>query len=107
MPGIVVDVSACTPWCCEDEANESSEKLLDSAAGLQPLHVPSLWPWELMNAVAVATRRGRIPADRAAHFFDQISAFDFRIASAPSIGDFARLSSLAARRQLTAYDGVP
>jgi hypothetical protein len=58
MDGVVIDVSACMPWCCEDEATDASEKLLQLAASLVPLHVPSLWPWEMMNAVAVACRRG-------------------------------------------------
>ena len=52
MAGFVLDVSACMPWCCEDEATAVSEQLLQRAARREPLHVPSLWPWEIMNAVA-------------------------------------------------------
>lgn len=59
-----------------------------------------------MNAVAVATRRGRIPAGRAGQFFEQIAAFDFRVAPAPSITDFARVSEMASRLRLTAYDAA-
>ena len=106
MDGVVIDVSACMPWCCEDEATEASESLLQLAASLVPLHVPSLWPWEMMNAVAVATRRRRIATERAGQFFEQIAAFDFRVAPAPSITDFARISQLAAAFQLTAYDAA-
>lgn len=97
MDGVVVDVSACMPWCCEDEATQASEELLQFASSLAPLHVPSLWPWEMMNAVAVACRRGRVPAERPVQFFEQLAAFDFRIAPAPSINDFARISQLATR----------
>jgi predicted nucleic acid-binding protein len=92
------------PWCCEDEATPASERMLSWAIDGCHLHVPSLWPWEMMNAVAVAVRRGRITADRTVHFFAQIATFDFRIAPAPSVSDFARLSILASRHQLTAYD---
>jgi predicted nucleic acid-binding protein len=104
MDALVLDVSASMPWCCEDEATPASEKTLAWAIAGSNLHVPSLWPWEMMNAVAIAIRRGRITADRAGQFFAQIATFNFRIASAPDIADFDRLSLLASRHRLTAYD---
>lgn len=104
MAGFVLDVSACMPWCCEDEATAASEELLQRASRREQLHVPSLWPWEMMNAVAVTVRRQRITAERARQFFEQLTAFDFRIAPAPALNDFAELSLLASRHQLTAYD---
>ena len=104
MIGFVLDVSACMPWCCEDEATAASEELLQRASRREPLYVPSLWPWEMMNAVAVSVRRQRVTAERARQFFEQLAAFDFRIAPAPALSDFAALSLLASRHQLTAYD---
>lgn len=104
MDGFVIDVSACMPWCCEDEATESSERLLQHAALRQPLHVPSLWPWEMMNAVAVAVRRKRISDERGADFLGLLSNFDFRVAESPALTDFPRLADLAFHHRLTAYD---
>jgi len=86
------------PWCCEDEATETSEALLQRAARRQPLYVPSLWPWEIMNAVAVSVRRQRITADAAGDFFEQLATFDSHIAAAPVLAEFASLSSLASRQ---------
>ncbi len=106
MPGFILDVSASMPWCCEDEATTASERLLQRAAQRDPLHVPSLWPWEMMNAVAVSVRRQRVTAEWARQFFEQLAQFDFRIAPAPSPATFAALSLLAARHQLTAYDAA-
>lgn len=106
MAGLVLDVSACMPWCCEDEATAASEELLQRASRREVLHVPSLWPWEMMNAVAVSVRRQRVTPERVRQFFEQLSAFDFRIAPAPSIDAFAELSLLATRYQLTAYDAA-
>ena len=60
MDAFVLDVSACMPWCCEDEATSASEQLLQRAALRHPLYVPSLWPWEMMNALAVAVSREQI-----------------------------------------------
>jgi hypothetical protein len=42
MNAFVLDVSACMPWCCEDEATPASERLLQRAALRHPLYVPSL-----------------------------------------------------------------
>src|SRR6266567_4621467 len=104
MDAFVIDVSACMPWCCEDEATAASEQLLQQAALRHRLHVPTVWPWEMMNAVAVAVRRKRIKPDQAAGFLALLSSFNFRIADGPDVADLPRLASLASRYQLTAYD---
>jgi predicted nucleic acid-binding protein len=104
MDAFVVDVSACMPWCCEDEATPASEELLQFAAQRHLLNVPSLWHWEMMNAVAVAVRRRRITAEKATSFLSLLSSFNFRIAAAPDAIEFPRLHELASRHQLTAYD---
>lgn len=70
MSAFVVDVSACMPWCCEDEATPESDQLLQRAAARDPLHVPALWLWEMLNALAVAQRRKRIDAVRASAFLE-------------------------------------
>jgi len=106
MAAFVLDVSACMPWCCEDEATAASEELLWRAARRDVLHVPSLWPWELMNTVAVSVRRQRITAERAQQFFEQLAAFDFQIARAPALTEFGQLSLLASQHRLTAYDAA-
>lgn len=104
--GFVLDVSACMPWCCEDEATVESENLLRMAAGSHILHVPSIWPWEMMNAVAVSVRRRSITEQRAALLFEQLSSFEFRVAPGPALAEFARISALASSHRLTAYDAA-
>jgi Arc/MetJ-type ribon-helix-helix transcriptional regulator len=49
MKAFVLDVSACMPWCCEDETTRASEEMLDWAREGSELHVPSLWGWEILN----------------------------------------------------------
>jgi predicted nucleic acid-binding protein len=63
-------------------------------------------PGRSLAAIFMCLRfgRGRITADRTRQFFAQIATFDFLIAPAPSVADFARLSLLASRFQLTSYD---
>ncbi|MFN7935055.1 MAG: type II toxin-antitoxin system VapC family toxin [Bryobacteraceae bacterium] len=104
MDAFVIDVSACMPWCCEDEATPASEQLLQLASQSHTLYVPSVWPWEMMNAVAVAVRRQRIKPEHAVSFLGLLSSFDFRIEESPKVADLPTLHALALRHQLTAYD---
>jgi predicted nucleic acid-binding protein len=64
MDAFILDVSACIPWCCEDETTAASEEMLQWAVNGSALHVPSLWVWEILNTVAVVIKRRRITADR-------------------------------------------
>lgn len=104
MDAFVLDVSACMPWCCEDETTAASEEMLEWAMDGSVLHVPSLWVWEILNTVAVVTKRRRITADRGREFLEQLAALNFKVDGPPPIADFPRLRSLASDHQLTAYD---
>jgi predicted nucleic acid-binding protein len=104
MDAFVLDVSACMPWCCEDETTEASEQMLEWAMDGSALHVPSLWTWEILNTVAVVIKRKRITADRGKEFLVQLATFNIFVDEPPLIADFQRLHSLADNRQLTAYD---
>jgi len=68
MKAFVLDVSACMPWCCEDETTPASEEMLEWARQGTELHVPSLWGWEVLNVVGVTVKRRRITVDRGREF---------------------------------------
>lgn len=104
MDAFVLDVSACMPWCCEDETTRESEEMLEWAMDGSALHVPSLWAWEILNSVAVVIRRQRITADAGREFLDLLGKLNLRVDGPPPIADFVRLHSLAGIRHLTAYD---
>jgi predicted nucleic acid-binding protein len=104
MDAFVLDVSACMPWCCEDETTPASEEMLEWAMDGSVLHVPSLWAWEILNTVAVVIKRLRITADRGREFLEQLARMNIAIDHAPQIADFPRLHSLATAHKLTAYD---
>ncbi len=106
MPAFVLDVSACMPWCCEDETTPASEEMLEWAKQGSEWHVPSIWAWEILNAVGVAIKRQRIAADRGREFLEQLSTLNFKIDRGPQLQEFSRLHSLANRYQLTAYDAA-
>jgi predicted nucleic acid-binding protein len=104
IKAFVLDVSACMPWCCEDETTEASEEMLDWAKQGSELHVPCLWGWEVMNAVGVSVKRSRITADRGKDFLEQLAVLNFKIDHPPPIADFPRLQDLATLHRLTSYD---
>jgi predicted nucleic acid-binding protein len=104
MVAFVLDVSACIPWCCEDETTQASEQMLEWAIDGSALHVPSLWTWEILNTLAVVVKRRRITADRAKEFLEQMARLNIKIDQPPAIADFPRLHSLADLCRLTAYD---
>jgi predicted nucleic acid-binding protein len=104
MDAFVLDVSACIPWCCEDETTPASEEMLEWAMNGSALHVPSLWTWEILNTVAVVIKRQRITADRGKEFLEQLAKMNIAVDHAPPVADFPRLHLLASTHQLTAYD---
>lgn len=104
MKAFVLDVSACMPWCCEDETTPASEEMLEWAIEGSELHVPSLWAWEILNVVGVTIKRRRITPDRGREFLAQLAMLNLRIDRPPPVTDFPRLHSLASAYELTAYD---
>jgi predicted nucleic acid-binding protein len=70
MQSFVVDASACLPWCYEDEQSPFSDQLLDWAGSGSQLPVPSVLPFEIVNALVQAVRRKRMPVERANEFLE-------------------------------------
>ena len=106
MKSFVLDVSACMPWCCEDETTPASEQILEWATEGSELHVPSLWVWEILNVVGVTIRRRRITAGRGTEFLALLATLDVKIDHPPQVRDLPRLHFLAGSHHLTAYDAA-
>jgi len=96
MQAFVLDVSACLPWCCVDEQTPFTDRLLEWAAAGSHLHVPAIWPFEIVNSLTQAVRRKRIPAERATDFLEQYRTFSFHIDPPPTVADLPRLNALVA-----------
>ena len=103
MQAFVLDVSACMPWCCEDETTQASEEMLEWAVQGSELHVPSLWAWEILNVVGVTVKRRRITEDQAVEFLALLATLNFKDRR-PISGD--RFPSAARSGQALRIDGV-
>ena len=102
----VLDASAALAWAFErihpDEA-AYAVALLDRMAEEEAL-VPELWHLEVVNALAVAERRGVIEMARAADFLMRLDALPIRTASATVVARKEQLFGLAREHGLSAYD---
>ena len=56
---LIVDASITMAWCFEDEATPATEEVLDQVVESNAL-VPSVWRFEVGNALQMAIRRKRI-----------------------------------------------
>lgn len=101
----VLDSSVSLAWCFEDERTDATDALLERVVDSGAV-APSLWPLEVLNALAMAERRSRIDAERrqrlAGFLRDLPVAIDVETAS-PA---WAVTSPLAARHRLTLYDAA-
>jgi predicted nucleic acid-binding protein len=56
---LIIDASITMAWCFEDEATPATEEVLDQVVERNAL-VPSVWRFEVGNALQMAIRRKRI-----------------------------------------------
>lgn len=102
MAGLVIDSSITLAWTMPDEPSPGAAiKALMTHAGAI---VPAIWPFEVMNAVEVARRRGRLGDET----FNQSIAFLMSINVQIDVEGLAdvwtRVGSLARKSGLTIYD---
>jgi predicted nucleic acid-binding protein len=63
--GFVADASVGVAWAVPAQASTDTDTLLDAVASGTPVVVPSMWPFEVANALTVLARRRKIlPEDR-------------------------------------------
>jgi len=100
---IVVDTSVTLAWVFEDEGTPATEELLDRVCEEGGV-VPSLWQYEVSNAVLTAVRRERLDKAAATHLLTLLGQLNLRVEQAGM--DMARVLELAASSGLTAYDAA-
>lgn len=97
----VLDASVGCAWVFADETTDALDALLEQA-GDEVVYVPAVWRLEVTNALVLAARRGRIPSDDVAAYWEQLERLAIeRVAWAPPI---TRTVELCKKHELTAYD---
>lgn len=98
-----MDTSVTLAWVFEDECTEQIEALLDRVCDEGGL-VPSLWQYEVCNALASATRQGRCNQAAATRILGLLADINLRVTEASV--DKIRVYHLAHTTGLSAYDAA-
>jgi len=99
----VLDASVALAWCLEDEVNAYSDHVLDALVESEAV-VPALWPIEVINVLAVATRKRRMRSEDASEAQDLLKALPIAVEPFERAQAFAGVARLANTHGLTAYD---
>jgi|SRR5665213_2354574 len=100
--GIVLDVSAIISLAFPDEDPAYAKAVLDAIDADRAV-VPTLFWFELRNALLVGERRGRSNANQTAAFLTALSLLPFEVDDRPLE---ASVYSLARQYSLTFYDAA-
>jgi predicted nucleic acid-binding protein len=102
---LVLDASIALSWCFKDEAAPATDALVvrarrDGAA------VPSHWTLEVMNALLVAERRGRIAAREASAHVRTLEDLGVEVDAETDRRAGREIFALARAERLTIYDAA-
>ena len=106
MSDFVLDTSVVMPWCFGDEANPLSDSLLRRLEAEEEATVPSLWPFEVSNALLSAKRKGRVTEAQILGFLEDLRSFRIRIDLEGQTRAFSDIRSLGEKYGITAYDAA-
>jgi predicted nucleic acid-binding protein len=106
MPVFVVDASAALAWCFEDEASGWSDRLLERLRQGDRIIVPAHWPVEMLNGLAVASRRKRIRPDQPAVLWAQLELLPVETEAALNAVQAKAVLVLSEKHGLTTYDAA-
>lgn len=101
----VLDSSVALTWCFDDERMVATDALLDRVVE-SGATAPSLWPLEVLNALAMAERRSRIDATRRQRLGGFLRDLPVTIDVETASQAWAVTSQLATRFRITMYDAA-
>jgi predicted nucleic acid-binding protein len=103
VTGFVLDASVAMTWCFEEDGTPDPDAILERLRS-DAATVPSIWPYEIANALVVAERRGRITTTRSQEFLRFLASLPITVdVAAPEV---AVLLTFARMFRLTAYDAA-
>lgn len=100
---IVLDASVALAWCFRDEKSAYANQVATHLEADRSV-VPSVWPFEVANALLSAQRRGRIDTDGRSRVSELLSTLPIEIEHVSLGQALGPISQVAERQGLTAYD---
>ncbi len=101
----VLDASIALSWCFPDESNAYADRVLD-AIGPMSVVVPSIWVYEIANAMLVAQRRGRITEDHRNKVTNMLNTLPIQTRDVTLSHTLTAISAQAKALDLTVYDAA-
>jgi predicted nucleic acid-binding protein len=101
----ILDSSVTLIWAFDDESSSYGEKLLDQMPKLQA-YVPTLWSFEVSNALLVGERRERLKPADTLRFLALLAAFPINIDSETTARASSDTVNLARIYNLSIYDAA-
>src|SRR6516225_8641239 len=106
IESLVLDASVALAWCLEAETTAYTEGVLDLLTGGREALVPSLWPYEVANVLALAERKRRATWATIRSFLDRMYSLPIRVDESGMTAAFEQALSIARQRRLSAYDAA-
>lgn len=100
---LVVDSSVALSWCFADERTPATLEVLDQVVQGGAV-APSLWPLEVLNALASAERRRRLTAVQRHQLAGFLRELPIAIDADTAAQAWSATAHLAERHGLTPYD---
>ncbi len=101
----VLDASIALSWCFPDESNAYADRVLD-AIGPMLAVVPSIWVYEIANAMLVAQRRARITEEHWNKVANMLNALPIRTQDVTFSNTLTTITAQAKALDLTVYDAA-
>ncbi len=102
---LVVDASIALTWCFSDERTPETIAVLNHVVD-QAAFAPSVWPLEVLNALAIAQRRGRCNAADRLRLAGFLRQLPIAIDEDTLHHAWTTTAEFAERLQLTIYDAA-
>jgi predicted nucleic acid-binding protein len=104
--GFVLDASVAVAWCFEDETTKLTEGVLQMLSDGAEALVPSLWPFEVANALLIAERRKRIVLAKVAALLQRIAGLPISVVAIDPRHAFEQILPVARQQGLSGYDAA-
>ena len=101
----VIDNSIVMTWCFRDEPSPLAETVLDRLVDAAA-HVPSIWPFEVVNVLLVAERLKLISEADGIRFIELLTRLPIVVESEGPGQMMKDLLSLARTHRLSSYDAA-
>ena len=102
----VIDASVGFAWLHPAQATPETEKLLEQVGNGAQVVVPALWFIEIANSLLVLQRRKKLTADERKSALETLGALNLTVDEESAREAFRKVSELAEKHGLTAYDAV-